>query len=461
MTISVYGAGYVGLVSATCLASLGFDVTCVDINENRLQALLRGEMPIHEEQLTQLLQDQVTRGFLRFTDSLALAIQHATIHLITVGTPGLPDGGADVSGVFSVATQIALESNRDCVIVIKSTVPVGTGDALDKHIKEALRRHGQSHRVDVVSNPEFLREGHAVNDFLHPDRIVLGGETQALMPIRALYQSLDDQGVPIQCMSRVSAELTKYAANAMLACKISFMNQISQIAEKVGANIDDVKEGICLDHRIGPHFLQAGIGYGGSCFPKDVRALIHTAKTLGVDGSLFEAIDSVNCVQKSWVMEQLATHFKGDLQNLTIGIWGLAFKPGTDDVREASSLSVVASLLEVGVNLSVYDPAAMPNAQKFIGVGHAITWCDSADDVLTSGIDALVIATEWPVFKNYSLAALQKALGNAPIVDGRNCFDLSRVRAPGLPYYYSVGRPRVLMEDTGLTREEAAILGER
>lgn len=443
MMISIYGAGYVGLVTAVCLAKLGNQVICADINQERIAQLLRGESPIYEDQLTELLEEAAHVGLLSFTSDISHAIQQGSVHMIAVGTPGLADGSADLSYVFGVAAQIAREVDRDSLIVIKSTVPVGTGDRLEKHIQDVQKECNKRHRINVVSNPEFLREGNAVNDFLHADRIILGGDMQALAPIKAVYQKMAEQNIPIQCMSRLSAELTKYTANAMLACKISFMNQISQIADQVGANIDEIRQGISSDHRIGPHFLQAGIGYGGSCFPKDVRALVQTAKELGIDSCLLEAIDLVNDEQKNWAVNQLMHHFNHELQNLTIGIWGLSFKPGTDDMREASSLVIIDSLLAVGVKLRVYDPVAMSAAQKQIRAHKALIWCDSADDVLAGVLDALVIATEWPIFKNYSLGLLKKALGEAPIIDGRNCYELERVKAAGLASYYSVGRPLV------------------
>ena len=299
MIISIYGAGYVGLVSAVCLAKTGNQVLCVDINKERIARLLDGECPIYEPELPELLKEQLASRFLQFTDNINDAVKFASIHIIAVGTPGLPDGSADLSHVFSVATQIVRDANCDSLIVIKSTVPVGTGDALENHIKQEQFLCNKHYKIKVVSNPEFLREGNAVRDFLEADRIILGGEANALEPIKRMYQTLAAQGVHVQCMSRLSAELTKYTANAMLACKISFMNQISQLADITGANIDDVRLGIGLDHRIGPHFLQAGIGYGGSCFPKDVRALVQTAKAFNVDSRFLEAIDTVNHLQKA------------------------------------------------------------------------------------------------------------------------------------------------------------------
>lgn len=443
MIVSVYGAGYVGLVSAACLAKLGHQVICADINEERIAMLLRGECPIYEEQLPELLQEQQATGRLCFTSELSAAIKQATIHIIATGTPGLADGSADLSQVFAVASRVAREVEKEGVLLTKSTVPVGTGDAVQERVDEELRRAGRNVKLHVASNPEFLREGTAVYDFLNADRIILGGEQDALNPLQALYQPLVDEGIPLLIMSRRSAELTKYSANAMLACKISFMNQISRIAEKLGANIDEIRQGMSFDHRIGPYFLQAGIGYGGSCFPKDVRALVQTAKTVDIEADLLQAVDSVNQRQKNWVFEQLMKHFAERLQGLTIGIWGVAFKPGTDDLREASSLVAMNALLATGAKLAVFDPVAMPAARQLFDEQSAIRWCESAETVLDNSIDALVIATEWPQFKTCDLVFLAKKLGQSPLIDGRNCFELAKVMAAEFACYYSVGRPPV------------------
>lgn len=443
MIISVYGAGYVGLVSAVCLAKLGHQVFCADINEQRIAMLLQGECPIYEEQLPELLKEQLASGRLHFTANLMSAIKRAEIHIIATGTPSLADGSADLSQVFAVATMVAQEIESDGILVTKSTVPVGTGDTIQSCVDEELSRCGKKIKITVVSNPEFLREGTAVYDFLNADRVIIGGEQNALSVLKQVYQPLVEKGIPLLCMSRRSAELAKYSANALLACKISFINQISQIAEELGANIDEIRQGIALDHRIGPHFLQAGIGYGGSCFPKDVRALVQTARSAYLDTSLLEAIEQVNQLQKNWVYEQLSRHFTHALDGLTVGVWGLSFKPGTDDLREASSLVAMKSLLAAGVQLRVFDPVAIPAAQKLFDNNLKIIWCDSAGAVFNKKLDALVIATEWPEFKNICLGDLKNKLGEAPLIDGRNCFDLSKVAAAQLPYYYSVGRPLI------------------
>lgn len=441
MIISVYGAGYVGLVSAACLAKLGHQVLCVDIQKERILDLQAGRCHLYEAQLPELIEEQMHEGRLQFTSDLTKAVQHSKFHIIATGTPQASDNSADLSQVLSVVHSLIDKLCSDALIIIKSTVPVGTGDRLQQLVAEGLLRRNVSYQVNLVSNPEFLREGSAVNDFLHADRIVLGGEALALLPLQAMYKPLVDKGIPLVCMSRVSAELTKYAANAMLACRISFMNQISSIAEKLGANIDEIQQGIGLDHRIGPHFLQAGIGYGGSCFPKDTRALLHTAESIQVDTSLLEAIETVNNTQKNWVMNKLSEHFDQRLKNKTIGIWGLAFKPGTNDMREASSLVAMQALLKEGVTLRVFDPVAIPVAKKLFPKETAIIWCEDALSVLNPGLDALVITTEWPEFKKMGLDELAKLLQNAPIMDGRNCLDWKEVQKASIAWYYSVGRP--------------------
>ncbi|ETO93571.1 UDP-glucose dehydrogenase family protein [Legionella oakridgensis] len=449
MIISVYGAGYVGLVSAACFAKLGHEVICADISEYRIAELKAGNCPIYEIQLPELLSEQQQAGRLRFTSNLKDAVQQGHVHIVATGTPSLPDGSADLSQVFEVVTLLARETNKDTLLVTKSTVPVGTGDKIEARLRDELSKAQKSYSIAVASNPEFLREGTAVHDFLQAERIVIGGNASALLLLKQLYQPLVEQGIPLVCMSRQSAELTKYAANAMLACRISFINQVSRIAEKVGADIDEIREGIGLDHRIGPYFLQAGIGYGGSCFPKDVRALMQTAKSLNVDDSLFTAIDTINQQQKHWVIEQLNHHFQHELQGRTISIWGLAFKPGTDDIREASSLVIMNALLQAGARLRVYDPVAIPSVRPFFLDNQTITWCDSIEETLIKTVDALVIATEWQIFREYPLIKLAAILKDAPIIDGRNCFELSQVEAAKMAYYYSVGRPLMMSGKEG------------
>ncbi|ASQ45454.1 UDP-glucose dehydrogenase family protein [Legionella clemsonensis] len=442
MIISIYGAGYVGLVSAVCIAKLGHEVICADIDGQKIALLLKGQCPIYENELPELLQEQLQSKRLRFTADISEAIESAQVHIIATGTPGHADGSADLSQVFAVAKKVAQEAKENGILVTKSTVPVGTGDTIQSLVNEELAACDKNITITVASNPEFLREGTAVNDFLNADRIVIGGKEDALAILKMIYQPLVDRGVPLLSMSLCSAELTKYSANAMLACRISFMNQMSQIAEKFDANIDDIREGIGLDHRIGPYFLQAGIGYGGSCFPKDVRALMQLAKSHDFDTSLLQAIDRINEVQKKWIFNQLTSYFEHNLKDLNIGIWGLAFKPGTDDLREASSLVAIKALLDAGVKLHIYDPVAISAAQKILPKDSAIHWCNSSEAVLDNNLDALVIVTEWPEFKKFNLSLLKEKLHDAPVIDGRNCFELANMAAAKLTYY-SVGRPKV------------------
>lgn len=446
MIISVYGAGYVGLVSAACLAKLGHKVICADINQERIANLKQGHCPIYEIDLPQLLQEQHELGRLSYTDNLSDAINNASVHIIAVGTPGLADGSADLSQVRNLVARLANEINHDAVLVTKSTVPVGTGDKLQAEVNQILKARQTTIRLTLASNPEFLREGTAVYDFLKADRIIIGGSEEALSLLATLYQPLVDEGVPLLRMSLRSAELTKYAANAMLACRISFMNQMSQLAEKLGADIHEVRDGMALDPRIGPQFLQAGIGYGGSCFPKDVRALLQIGRSQGLELELLDATERANQIQKEWVFNKIADHFNHQLAGLTIGIWGLAFKPGTDDMREASSLIAIQSLLDAGVSIRVYDPVAIDSAKKVLQLSGALQFCSNAQEVLEGKLDALVIITEWSEFKTFSLDTLRSSLGASPLFDGRNCYELSAVIDAGIAHYYSVGRPVIHFE---------------
>jgi UDPglucose 6-dehydrogenase len=460
MNIAVYGAGYVGLVSSVCLAEIGHSVICVDVSAKRVEMLSNGECPIYEERLPAMLNEQISALRLSFTVDLAEAAQTADVHIIATGTPGLDDGSADLSQVFTVVTSLLNHVDKSGLIVTKSTVPVGTGDEINELVQHYITQNQKPFTLDVASNPEFLREGSAIFDFLNADRIIAGGNARAMQLIKKMYQPLIAKGVTFLGMSRRSAELTKYSANAMLACKISFINQISQLAEELDANIDDVREGIALDKRIGPHFLQAGIGYGGSCFPKDVRALVQMAKAVGVETPIFEAIDSINEAQKNWVFTRISRHFDKRLQGLTIGFWGLAFKPGTDDMREASSLVAINALIDAGADILAFDPVAMPVAKELLG-DIPIVWCNTANEVLDCPLDALVIATEWPVFKNYPLQGLGEKLKGAPVFDGRNCFNLNAVKEACLPWYYSVGRPLVQNTEKMTSGEDGQALLSR
>lgn len=440
MKLSIYGAGYVGLVSAACFAKMGHEVMCCDIDIHKIEMLKRGQCPIYEQDLPELLIEQYQAKRLFFTTSLTDAIAFAQIHVIATGTPCLPDGCADLSQIYAVAQQIAKKHQGETIVVTKSTVPVGTGEALLQFMKQECLQLARPCTIQVVANPEFLREGSALKDFLEPERIVIGGEDEALAQIAQLYAPLLEHAPLLEKMSRVSAELTKYAANAMLACRISFMNQISQIADKVGANIEEVRAGMARDTRIGQHFLNPGIGYGGSCFPKDVRALIQTALSLGVSSPLLQSIESINQTQKEVLLLAIKAHF-GCLKAKRVGIWGLSFKPGTDDMRDASSLVIMAGLIQLGAKLWVHDPVAMPHAQGYFVDETGITWCHDACEVINAQLDALMIVTEWPIYRDYPLEKLKLSLKDAAIFDGRNCYGLDKVAQAGISHYVSIGRP--------------------
>lgn len=457
MKIAVYGAGYVGLVSAACLAKLGHQVINVDINKERIRQLKNGECPIFEEELPELLYSEIHAGRLLFTTNICQAVSYAEVHFIATGTPPLADGGIDLSQVVSIVREIATEATADGVLVIKSTVPVGTADAMRREIDGILTHSKKNIHLPVVSNPEFLREGSAVYDFLNPDRIIVGGDNASINILKQIYQPLIEQGSPYLTMNQRSAELCKYAANAMLATRISFINQISTLSEKFNANIDDIAKGIGMDHRIGKYFLNAGIGYGGSCFPKDVKGLIHIAESADIAVPLLKAIEEVNQIQKKWIITQLNKHFQQDLTNRCFAIWGLSFKPGTNDIREAISLVVIRELCAAGANLVVYDPITLNAARQVFKVQTNIEWCSHSDDVFNFDIDALIILTEWPEFQNYSLEVLKQRLGMRPLIDGRNCFELQQIIQAGLNYY-SVGRKPFLNEEDGSSNRDIQLL---
>lgn len=424
-------------MTSACLSSLGHDVCCADINQERIKQLSDGHCPIYESGLPELLKSVIQKGRLTFTAYPSDAIKFSDVHFIATGTPSLPDGQADLSQVFDVVDKIASHGKSEGLLITKSTVPVGTGD----EIEQRLRTIHKTYTMCVASNPEFLREGSAVYDFLNADRIVVGGDEVSLEIFSEIYQPLIEQGIPLVTMSRASAELTKYTANTMLACRISFMNQISRLAEAIGADIEDIRKGVGMDHRIGPHFLNAGIGYGGSCFPKDNRALINKSKSLDIDSSLLESIEKVNLNQKSWAYQKIKDYFNGDFKGRHIAIWGLAFKPGTDDMREASSLVVIQSLVNSGVTIHAFDPVAIENAKKELSDQDSIYWYETKEATLEHQVDALLIVTEWDEFKKVNLTDLACKLQNAPIIDGRNCFHLYDVNQSGVSEYISVGRP--------------------
>jgi UDPglucose 6-dehydrogenase len=432
MKIAVVGTGYVGLVTGTCLSETGNMVTCVDINEDKVTQLRNGQVPIYEPGLDVLLHRNTEQGRLRFTTNLAEAVADAQLIFLALPTPPGGDGAADLSYVLGAAKDIAGIITDYKVVITKSTVPVGTADK----VKAIFTQH-TSVEVDVVSNPEFLREGVAVDDFMKPDRVVVGttsGRAQKLMS--ELYGPYVRQGNPIIFMDERSSELTKYAANSFLATKITFMNEIANVCELVGADVDAVRKGIGADDRIGKRFLFPGIGYGGSCFPKDVQALAKSADEIGYDFKLLNSVMEVNEIQKKVLFGKVKTYFNGNLVGKKFALWGLAFKPGTDDIREAPALYIIEELLQAGAQVVAFDPEAMVNVKRLLG--DTISFSENAYDALQDA-DALLIATEWSVFRNPDFELVGQKLKNKVIFDGRNLYDLQKMIDLGF-YYNSIGR---------------------
>ncbi|HMB56386.1 MAG TPA: UDP-glucose/GDP-mannose dehydrogenase family protein [Arenimonas sp.] len=443
MRVTVFGTGYVGLVTGTCLAEVGHQVICVDIDQAKVEGLNRGVIPIYEPGLEDMVLANHGAGRIAFSTDAASAIAHGEIIFIAVGTPPDEDGSADLQYVLNVARTIGQNLGRRAVIVNKSTVPVGTADKVRATIAAELAKRDAEHAFEVVSNPEFLKEGDAVKDCMRPDRIVIGtSNAQALEAMKRLYAPFNRNHERIVAMDVRSAELTKYAANAMLATKISFMNEMANIAERVGADIEMVRHGIGSDPRIGYSFIYPGAGYGGSCFPKDVQALERTARQHGYHAQILEAVESVNDRQKFKLSELIERHFTGEIRGRTFAIWGLAFKPNTDDMREASSRTLLAQLWAAGANVRVYDPEAMDEARRVFGERADLVYCDSPASALT-GADALVVVTEWKTFWNADFDKLKAALKHPVVFDGRNIYDPVEVEAAGLAYY-GIGRGRTI-----------------
>ena len=445
MRVAIFGTGYVGLVTGTCLAEVGHDVVCVDIDQAKVDGLEQGIIPIYEPGLEPMVKANHAAGRLVFTTDAAKAIEHGEVIFIAVGTPPDEDGSADLQYVLAVARTIGRHLQRPAVVVNKSTVPVGTADKVQAAISEALAGRDQHIEFDVVSNPEFLKEGDAVADCMRPDRIVVGARSaSAVATLRRLYAPFNRNRDRMVEMDVRSAELTKYAANAMLATKISFMNEIANIAERVGADIEQVRQGIGSDPRIGWHFIYPGAGYGGSCFPKDVQALARTAAQHGHQPQLLEAVESVNAAQKGHLFELIQRHYdRGEdegVRGKAFAIWGLAFKPNTDDMREAPSRRVLAQLWEGGAKVRVYDPEAMEEARRVFGEREDLTFCTSAFDALQDA-DALVVITEWKQFRSPDFQRMREALGDAVVFDGRNLYEPAEIEAAGLAYY-GIGRGR-------------------
>ena len=432
MRIAVIGTGYVGLVTGTCFAETGNEVVCVDIDAKKVEKMRKGEVPIYEPHLDTLFERNIKQGRLTFTTKIEEAIEEAEVIFLALPTPPGEDGSADLSYIIGVADDLGKIIKDYKVIIDKSTVPVGTAEKVTAAIANNAKVD-----FDVVSNPEFLREGYAVDDFLKPDRVVIGTSSpKARKILEYLYKPYVRQGNPIIFMDEKSAELTKYAANSFLATKITFMNEIANFCEKVGADVDMVRIGIGSDQRIGKRFLFPGIGYGGSCFPKDVKALAKTGKEYGYNFGILESVMDVNEKQKTIIVPKIAAYFKGDLKGKKIALWGLAFKPDTDDIREAPALYIIDELLKEGAIISAFDPEAMSNVKEI--VGDKITYALSRDEAIV-GADALVIATEWQVFRTPDFKKIASVMNDKVIFDGRNLYDIEEMKEHGF-YYNSIGR---------------------
>ena len=434
------GTGYVGLVTGTCFAEVGNDVTCLDVDAGKIETLQRGGVPIHEPGLQEMIRRNVTGGRLRFTTDIDAAVAHGTLQFIAVGTPPDEDGSADMQYVITAARNIGCRMVESKIIVDKSTVPVGTADRVRETIAVELARRGVELSFAVASNPEFLKEGAAVEDFMRPDRVVIGSDDErAIGLLRAVYAPFQRNHERLLVMDVRSAELTKYAANAMLATRISFMNELANLADALGADIEHVRRGIGSDPRIGYRFLYPGAGYGGSCFPKDVKALQATAGHYGRPLKILAAVEAVNDAQKKLLLEKITQRFGPDLANKTFAVWGLAFKANTDDMREASSQTLVRGLLDRGASVMAYDPVAMEEAKRVFGTTARLEYAASPMDAVT-GADAVVVVTEWQEFRSPDFSELKRTLRQPLLFDGRNLFDPKEVRAAGLEYF-GIGRP--------------------
>ncbi|ALR04249.1 UDP-glucose/GDP-mannose dehydrogenase family protein [Xylella fastidiosa] len=448
MRVAIFGTGYVGLVTGTCLAEVGHEVLCVDINQAKVDGLNCGVIPIYEPGLEPMVKANHATGRLRFTTDSVAAIAHGEITFIAVGTPPDEDGAADLQYVLAVARTIGQCIDRPAIVVNKSTVPVGTADQVRVAIQHEMDVRGVDFKFEVVSNPEFLKEGDAVADCMRPDRIVIGARSRdAVVRMRRLYAPFNRNHDRIVEMDVRSAELTKYAANAMLATKISFMNEVANIAEHVGADIEYVRKGIGSDPRIGWHFIYPGVGYGGSCFPKDVKALARTAQQYGVDPKLLNAVEDVNHAQKGHLFELMLRHYgcSGEstvLAGKTFAVWGLAFKPNTDDMREAPSCRLLVQLWKAGAQVRAYDPEAMQEARRIFGERDDLVFCETAYAALQCA-DALIVVTEWKQFRSPDFFVIRDALKDAVIFDGRNLYDPQEIEEAGLAYY-GIGRGRSL-----------------
>lgn len=443
MKLTIIGTGYVGLVTGACFAEMGNTVTCHDTDTAKISGLQQGRLPIFEPGLEQLVVSNMQAGRLRFTTSLAEAAADSDIHVIAVGTPPGEDGSADLRHVLAAAQALGRLISRDCIVAGKSTVPVGTADRVRETIRGELERRGAGFHVDVISNPEFLKEGDAINDFMRPERIIIGTDSErAATTMRALYAPFMRNHDRIIVMGIRDAEMTKYAANAMLATRISFMNEVAHLCEKLGVDVEHVRRGIGSDSRIGHAFLYPGCGYGGSCFPKDVNALIHMFDGAGIAPGMLQATEQRNRIQKERLFEKMRERFGGKLAGLTIAVWGLAFKPGTDDLREAPSLVLISQLLAAGARVRTYDPVAMTSARQSLPQEwfspDRLELVEHQYDAIT-GADALALVTEWKPFRLPDFSAMKTAMKQPLIFDGRNQYDPQQVRAAGFEYF-GIGR---------------------
>ena len=443
MRIAIFGTGYVGLVTGACLAEMGNHVLCIDVDAAKIEGLRQGRIPIFEPGLAPMVQRNHAAGLLDFSTDAAAGVAHGEALFIAVGTPPDEDGSADLRHVLTVAASIGRHLDRYAVVVNKSTVPVGTAERVRATIAQALAARGAAVAFDVASNPEFLKEGDAVNDCMRPDRIIIGSDSaHALALLKRLYAPFNRNHERIVTMDARSAELTKYAANAMLATKISFMNEIANLAERVGADVELVRQGIGADPRIGYHFIYPGAGYGGSCFPKDVQALARTAEAQGYTPQLLHAVEAVNRAQKRHLFALIERHFGGALQGKTIALWGLAFKPNTDDMREAPSRTLIEALWAAGARVRAYDPQAGAEARRLYGARVDLVLCEQPYDALQDA-DVLALMTEWKVFRSPDFARIRTALRMPALFDGRNLYDPASVEAAGIAYY-GIGRGRSL-----------------
>ena len=439
MKVTIFGSGYVGLVTGACLAEVGNDVLCMDVDETKIDQLNGGIVPIYEPDLDKLIKRNTDVGRLRFTSDPELAVGHGLFQFIAVGTPPDEDGSADLKHVLAVARTIGEYMDDYRIIADKSTVPVGTADAVKATIREVLEKRRKAVEFDVISNPEFLKEGAAIDDFMKPDRIVVGTDNPRTTELlRVLYAPFNRNHDRLVAMDIRSAELTKYAANSMLATKISFMNELANLAEKLGADIEQVRKGIGSDSRIGYSFIYPGCGFGGSCFPKDIRALARTAADSGYDMELLNAVQTVNMRQKQRLFEKINEYFNGELQGRVIALWGLAFKPSTDDMREAPSRTLMEALWQAGVKVQAFDPEARNEAARIYGNRDDLILADSPEEAL-EGADALAVVTEWNIFRSPDFDRMKILLKQPAIFDGRNIYDPQMLKSMGFDYF-TIGR---------------------